>query len=122
PRLAGPRACGPRHPRGGPRTGPLPAEANREDGRPFTMLKLRTMVVGAEALLPQLVDVGSLREPVFKLQGDPRVTRVGALLRRMGLDELPQLLNVLRGEMSLVGPRPEEQALVHRYDVWERRR
>jgi len=93
-----------------------------KDGRPFEMLKLRTMVVGAEALLPQIVNLQGLSEPVFKLDDDPRVTRVGRFLRRSSLDELPQLLNVLRGEMSLVGPRPEEESLVRRYSVWERRR
>jgi exopolysaccharide biosynthesis polyprenyl glycosylphosphotransferase len=93
-----------------------------KDGRPFQMLKFRTMMVNAEALLPQLVDLDALSEPVFKLEADPRVTRVGRLLRRMSLDELPQLLNVLRGEMSLVGPRPEEESIVRRYGIWERRR
>ncbi len=93
-----------------------------KDGRPFTMFKLRTMVVEAEEILPQLVDVGALGEPVFKLERDPRVTRTGRFLRRTSLDELPQILNVLRGEMSLVGPRPEEESLVRRYNVWERRR
>ncbi len=92
------------------------------DGRPFEILKLRTMVVGAERLLSGLIDVDRLREPVFKLANDPRVTRVGRLLRRFGIDELPQLWNVLRGEMSLVGPRPEEEALAGRYDLRERRR
>jgi len=84
-------------------------------GVPFTMLKLRTMVADAERLLPELVDVEALDEPVFKLSGDPRVTRVGRLLRRFSVDELPQLLNVLRGDMSLVGPRPEEVWLTRRY-------
>ncbi len=93
-----------------------------KDGRPFNMLKLRTMVVEAEAILPGLVNVGALGEPVFKLERDPRVTRTGRFLRRTSLDELPQILNVLRGEMSLVGPRPEEESLVRRYNVWERRR
>ena len=84
-------------------------------GAPFTMLKLRTMVDDAERLLPDVVDLDGLDEPVFKLAGDPRVTRVGRLLRRFSIDELPQLVNVLRGEMSLVGPRPEEVWLTRRY-------
>lgn len=92
------------------------------DGRVFRMLKFRTMVVHAEALLPQLVNIDALPEPVFKLERDPRVTRVGRILRRASLDELPQLLNVLSGEMSLVGPRPEERRVVERYGIWERRR
>jgi lipopolysaccharide/colanic/teichoic acid biosynthesis glycosyltransferase len=85
------------------------------DGRPFRMLKFRTMVPEAESLLPSLVEIDRLREPMFKLAGDPRVTRIGRLLRRTSVDELPQLVNVLRGEMSLVGPRPEQVELVERY-------
>ncbi len=84
-------------------------------GEPFTMLKLRTMVADAEQLLGDVVDVDALDEPVFKLAGDPRVTRVGRILRRFSIDELPQLVNVLRGDMSLVGPRPEEVWLAQRY-------
>jgi lipopolysaccharide/colanic/teichoic acid biosynthesis glycosyltransferase/glycosyltransferase involved in cell wall biosynthesis len=93
-----------------------------QDGRPFRILKFRTMVADAEAMLPQLVDLDRLAEPAFKLRHDPRVTRVGSFLRRWSLDELPQLVNVLRGEMSLVGPRPEEAALVSRYTDDQRRR
>jgi exopolysaccharide biosynthesis polyprenyl glycosylphosphotransferase len=84
-------------------------------GRRFVMLKFRTMVPNAEELLPQLVAIDRLPEPVFKLRRDPRVTPVGRLLRRTSLDELPQLWNVLRGDMSLVGPRPEEEQIVDRY-------
>jgi exopolysaccharide biosynthesis polyprenyl glycosylphosphotransferase len=84
-------------------------------GRSFRMYKFRTMVSNAEELLPQLVSISELPNPMFKLADDPRVTRVGRLLRRTSLDELPQLFNVLRGEMSLVGPRPEELELVERY-------
>jgi exopolysaccharide biosynthesis polyprenyl glycosylphosphotransferase len=86
-----------------------------ERGRPFQMLKFRTMVRNAEAMLPQLVRVEELSDPMFKLKADPRVTRVGRLLRRTSIDELPQLINVLRGEMSIVGPRPEQLDLVDRY-------
>jgi len=84
-------------------------------GRPFRMLKFRTMVVNAEQLLPELVPFDKLREPMFKLRLDPRVTVSGRILRRASLDELPQLLNVLLGQMSLVGPRPEQIELVDRY-------
>jgi exopolysaccharide biosynthesis polyprenyl glycosylphosphotransferase len=76
------------------------------DGRLFTMWKFRSMVVGAEAMLDQLQHVNAAAGPYFKALDDPRVTRAGRILRRFYLDELPQLVNVLRGEMSLVGPRP----------------
>jgi exopolysaccharide biosynthesis polyprenyl glycosylphosphotransferase len=91
-----------------------------KDGRPFTMLKFRTMVADAEERLGELVDLAKLDEPVFKIQDDPRVTRIGRLLRRTSLDELPQLINVLTGRMSLVGPRPEEEAVVALYDERQR--
>src|SRR5436305_1767600 len=86
-----------------------------EHARPFQMLKFRTMVRDAEAMLPELVCFDELADPMFKLKADPRVTRVGGVLRRTSIDELPQLINVLRGEMSIVGPRPEQLDLVERY-------
>jgi exopolysaccharide biosynthesis polyprenyl glycosylphosphotransferase len=86
-----------------------------ENGRLFRIFKFRTMVRDAEAMLPGLVSIDELSDPMFKLKPDPRVTRVGRFLRRTSLDELPQLLNVLRGEMSIVGPRPELVDLVERY-------
>jgi len=86
-----------------------------ERGRPFQMLKFRTMIRNAEAMLPELVHFDELDAPMFKLKADPRVTPVGRLLRRTSIDELPQLINVLRGEMSMVGPRPEQLDLVERY-------
>jgi exopolysaccharide biosynthesis polyprenyl glycosylphosphotransferase len=85
-------------------------------GRPFRMLKFRSMVADAEEQLHNLVALDRLPEPVFKLQGDPRVTRLGRILRRWSLDELPQLWNVLVGDMSLVGPRPEQLELVEHYE------
>jgi exopolysaccharide biosynthesis polyprenyl glycosylphosphotransferase len=91
-------------------------------GKPFNMLKFRTMVENAEELLDQYIDIDALEEPMFKLEDDPRVTRVGRFLRRWSIDELPQLFNVLRGEMSLVGPRPEELRIVARYSEWHRER
>ena len=93
-----------------------------EGGRTFNMLKFRTMVADAEQRLPELVDLETLDEPAFKIPNDPRVTRIGRPLRRSSLDELPQLLNVLRGDMSLVGPRPEEEAVVALYDERQRGR
>jgi exopolysaccharide biosynthesis polyprenyl glycosylphosphotransferase len=86
-----------------------------EEGRPFEMIKFRTMVRDAEAMLPELVELEQLADPMFKLRNDPRVTRVGKLLRKTSIDELPQLVNVLRGDMSIVGPRPEQVDLVERY-------
>jgi exopolysaccharide biosynthesis polyprenyl glycosylphosphotransferase len=85
-------------------------------GRPFTMLKFRTMVQGAEALVVDLNDKNEASGPLFKLREDPRCTRVGRWLRRWSLDELPQLINVLKGEMSLVGPRPPLPAEVSEYE------
>jgi exopolysaccharide biosynthesis polyprenyl glycosylphosphotransferase len=85
------------------------------DGRTFRMLKFRTMVDGAHARLAEVVQIDTLPQPMFKVRDDPRVTRVGRILRRWSLDELPQLVNVLRGDMSLVGPRPEQLELVQRY-------
>ncbi len=76
------------------------------NGRPFTMLKFRTMVTDAEQLQAELASFNEMEGPVFKVTNDPRVTRIGRLLRKWSIDELPQLWNVLRFEMSLVGPRP----------------
>jgi exopolysaccharide biosynthesis polyprenyl glycosylphosphotransferase len=92
------------------------------NGKPFRMYKFRTMVRNAEKLLNGLVDFDALKEPVFKLKNDPRVTPLGRFLRRTGLDEAPQLVNVLVGQMSLVGPRPEQVELVDKYSVWQKRR
>lgn len=85
------------------------------DGEPFRIFKFRTMVADAELRLGEIVRIDELAEPMFKFANDPRVTRVGRFLRRYSLDELPQLVNVLRGEMSVVGPRPEQIELVERY-------
>lgn len=93
-----------------------------ENGRTFRVIKFRSMVMDAEDRRGEVVDLDQLPEPAYKLPNDPRVTRVGRWLRRYSLDELPQFINVLRGEMSLVGPRPEEVALVARYNDWQRRR
>lgn len=92
------------------------------EGEPFTMLKLRTMVADADRRRSEVVDLQRLEEPAYKVPDDPRVTRAGRLLRRTSLDELPQLINVLRGDMSLVGPRPEEEAVVALYDERQRMR
>jgi len=91
-------------------------------GTPFTMWKFRTMVADAESRKADLAAVNENDGLMFKMRRDPRVTRIGRVLRRCSLDELPQLLNVLRGEMSLVGPRPPLPDEVARYDEVERRR
>ncbi len=83
-----------------------------KDGRPFELLKLRTMVPGAE----------SMGAGIYVLEGDPRITRTGRLLRRFSLDELPNLVNVLRGELAIVGPRPTVQEQVDGYTERQRRR
>jgi exopolysaccharide biosynthesis polyprenyl glycosylphosphotransferase len=92
------------------------------DGRTFVMYKLRTMRDDAESHLPTLVDQNDGAGVLFKMYDDPRVTRVGKLLRRTSMDELPQLINVVKGEMSLVGPRPALPGEVAAYDDIERRR
>ncbi|NXY97258.1 sugar transferase [Streptomyces sp. BR123] len=92
------------------------------DGVPFTMWKFRTMVVDADRLRAELAGANENDGLMFKIRRDPRVTRVGRLLRRTSLDELPQLLNVLTGQMSLVGPRPPLPEEVARYDEVELRR
>ena len=91
-------------------------------GRPFACFKFRTMHAGAEAMQDQLEHHNEMGGAIFKIRQDPRVTRVGGLLRRWSLDELPQLFNVLRGEMSLVGPRPLPQRDYDRLEDWHRKR
>jgi exopolysaccharide biosynthesis polyprenyl glycosylphosphotransferase len=92
------------------------------NGRLFTMYKLRTMIDNAEQTRVELEALNEMDGPVFKSSRDPRITPVGKVLRRFSIDELPQLYNVLRGEMSLVGPRPPLPQEVARYERWQRRR
>jgi len=92
------------------------------DGTEFTCLKFRSMVCDAEAKVQMLRDENEATGPLFKMRNDPRRTRVGRFLRRMSLDELPQLWNVLKGEMSLIGPRPALPSEVRKYAPWHRRR
>ncbi|HXX68748.1 MAG TPA: sugar transferase [Polyangiaceae bacterium] len=91
-------------------------------GRPFHMLKFRSMVANAEELKAKLMAKNEQAGPVFKIARDPRVTAVGRFIRKYSIDELPQLVNVLRGEMSVVGPRPPVPSEVARYEAWQRRR
>jgi lipopolysaccharide/colanic/teichoic acid biosynthesis glycosyltransferase len=92
-------------------------ERTGRHGRRFKMLKFRTMVINAEELKASLQHLNILPPPDFKIPDDPRITRVGRLLRATSLDELPQLLNVVRGDMSLVGPRPTSFK-PSTYDLW----
>ncbi len=91
-------------------------------GQTFRMLKFRSMVIHAERLRPRLEVRNESNGPVFKMRLDPRVTRVGRFIRRYSLDELPQLINVLAGDMSIVGPRPSLPSEVARYEPWQYRR
>jgi exopolysaccharide biosynthesis polyprenyl glycosylphosphotransferase len=91
-------------------------------GRIFHMLKFRSMVSNAEELKARLLALNEQKGPVFKMARDPRITGVGRFIRKYSIDELPQLMNVLRGEMSLVGPRPPIPSEVAKYEAWQRRR
>lgn len=93
-----------------------------KDGREFTMLKLRSMCVDAEARLEALKASNEKTGPVFKMADDPRITRVGRFIRKTSLDELPQFLNVLKGDMSVVGPRPALPKEVAEYSLKDRLR
>ena len=92
------------------------------EGRAFELIKFRSMVARADYVRPRLSELNEATGPLFKLRRDPRVTPVGQWLRKLSLDELPQLWNVVRGEMSLVGPRPPLPEEVERYEAWQRLR
>ncbi len=92
------------------------------NGRRFPIFKFRTMVANAEALQFSLMGLNEQDGPVFKITNDPRITRTGWFLRKTSFDELPQFFNVLRGEMSVVGPRPPIPAEVEQYQQWQKRR
>jgi len=104
--------------------GPVMYRSTRigKDGRPFQFLKFRSMMDGADRHRHQLSHLNEMDGPTFKISRDPRVTRVGRLLRVSSIDEIPQFLNVLRGEMSLVGPRPPIPEEVAQYEPWQCRR
>jgi exopolysaccharide biosynthesis polyprenyl glycosylphosphotransferase len=92
------------------------------NGRHFNLLKFRTMVADADKMKSSIQHLNEMSGPVFKTKNDPRLTGIGKTLRKYSLDELPQLINVLRGDMSLVGPRPPLPDEVVKYDIWQRRR
>jgi len=91
-------------------------------GRKFTLYKFRSMVVGAEAIKERLMDNNEMDGPAFKMRDDPRITLIGRIIRRTSIDELPQLFNVIKGDMSIVGPRPPLVSEVENYKIWQRRR
>ena len=94
-----------------------------QDGRKFPLFKFRSMVVGAEEKQYTLIELNEASGPVFKIKKDPRIIPgIGTFIRKFGLDELPQFINVIRGEMSIVGPRPPTPSEVEKYELWQRRR
>lgn len=92
------------------------------NGRKFKMYKFRSMIVDAEDKLDMLLESNEMDGPVFKIAEDPRITRVGKFIRKTGLDELPQLFNILKGDMSLVGPRPALPREVEQYNEYQKQR
>ncbi len=93
-----------------------------KNGKLFVMYKFRTMIKGAEEMKRDMAAMNEMDGPVFKIKNDPRITRLGSFLRKTGLDELPQLINVLKGDMSLVGPRPPLPEETARYTEYQKRR
>jgi len=93
-----------------------------KDGKIFRFLKFRSMIPNAEAKLQELLDRNEMDGPVFKIKRDPRITRVGKFIRKTSIDELPQLINILRGDMSIVGPRPALPREVEQYGDYEKQR
>ena len=97
-------------------------ERSGVNGRKFKFYKFRSMVDGADKMQADILDMNEMSGPVFKIEDDPRITKVGKFLRKTSMDELPQLINVLQGNMSLVGPRPPLPGEVEQYEHWQRRR
>lgn len=92
------------------------------NGKEFKMYKLRSMVANAEDLKEKLVEQNEMSGPMFKIKDDPRITKIGKFIRKTSIDELPQLINVLKGDMSLVGPRPSLPNEVKEFEPWMLRR
>ncbi|WP_315112809.1 sugar transferase [Clostridium intestinale] len=93
-----------------------------KNGKEFKMYKFRSMVVNAEELKKKLLAQNEMSGPMFKMKDDPRITKIGKFIRKTSIDELPQLINVLKGEMSLVGPRPSLPKEVEKFEPWMRKR
>ena len=93
-----------------------------KDGREFQLYKFRSMYVGAEEKLDELLEQNEMDGPAFKMQNDPRITRLGRIIRKGGIDELPQLWNIIKGDMSIVGPRPPIPREVAEYDDYQMQR
>lgn len=93
-----------------------------KNGKPFTMYKFRSMVPNAEAMLESLMDRNEMTGPAFKIADDPRITKVGRVLRKTSIDELPQLLNIIKGDMSIIGPRPPLPREVEQYTPYQMHR
>ncbi|WP_354094417.1 sugar transferase [Clostridium gasigenes] len=104
--------------------GPIIFSQNRIglNGRKFKMYKFRSMVLNAEALKTKLLEQNEMSGPMFKMKEDPRITKTGKFIRKTSIDELPQLINVLKGEMSLVGPRPSLPQEVEKFEPWMMKR
>ena len=100
----------------------FPQDRVGKDGEIFRMYKFRSMVANAEELKRKLILENEATGPMFKIKNDPRITTIGRFLRRTSIDELPQLFNVLKGDMSLVGPRPSLPEEVEKFDLWMLRR
>ncbi len=106
-----------------PKGSPIFAQTRKgKNGKPFKLYKFRSMVVDAEKQLDDLLDKNEMTGPVFKIKDDPRITRVGKFYRRASIDELPQLWNVLKGDMSFVGPRPPLPREVDQYNEYQMQR
>ena len=106
-----------------PGAGPIYSQTRiGRDGKEFRFHKFRSMIPNADKQLDDLLDQNEMEGPVFKIKDDPRITRVGKLIRKTSIDELPQLWNVLKGEMSIVGPRPALPREVEQYSEYEKQR
>ena len=106
-----------------PGAGPIFAQTRSgRNGKEFKFYKFRSMCPNADKMLDDLLDQNEMDGPVFKIKDDPRITRVGKFIRRTSIDELPQLINILKGDMSIVGPRPALPREVEQYDDYERQR